>query len=140
MKKLMILALGVVLAANISAQEVKAEKAQCKKAKKECKMSKEQRIECDIKALSEELYLSKEQEAQFAATYREFMAEKAKLNEKYKAEFGKALNERQVQRVLHFHGPKGPNPQFAKGPHPKFENGSGPKEIKKGCKKECQKE
>ncbi len=135
MKKLMILALGVMIAANISAQEAKAEKAQCKKEKKECKMSREQRIELDIKMLSEELYLSEEQEAKFAATYREYMAEKAKLNEKYKAEFGKTLNERQVKRVLHFHGSK-QHPGFDKGQGPKFDKGPCPKE----CKKECEKD
>ena len=143
MKKLMILALGVMIAANISAQEAKAEKALCKKEKKECKMSREQRIELDIKMLSEELYLSEEQEAKFAPIYREYMAEKAKLKEKYKAEFGKALNERQVKRVLHFHGPKqhpgfdkGQGPKFDKGQDPKFDKGPCPKECKKECKKD----
>ena len=136
----MILVLGTMLAATMSAQEVKAEKAACKKAKKECKMTKEQKIECDIKMLSEELYLSAEQEAQFAVIYKEYMAEKAKLQEKFKGEFGKVLNERQVQRVLHFKGPKAPHPEFEKVPHPKFEKGPRPEFEKGACKKECPKE
>ena len=140
MKKLMILAISAILAANISAQEAKAEKAQCKKEKKECKMSKEQRVAMDIKVLSEELYLIEEQEAQFAAIYKEYMAEKAKLQEKFKGEFGKVLNERQVQRVLHFKGPKGQHPAFDKGPHPDFEKGPRPdfeKASHSGCDKPC---
>ena len=137
MKKLMILAISAILAANISAQEVKAEKAQCKKEKKECKFNKEQCIEMDIKMLSEELYLSEEQEAKFAAIYKEYMAEKAKLQEKFKAEFGKVLNERQVKRVLHFKGPKPPFPAFEQqGPKPGFEKGPRP-DFEKGPK--CQK-
>ena len=57
-----------------------------------------------LTVFSEELYLSEEQAAQFAVTYREFMAERAKLNEQFKAKFAKNLNERQVARVLHFRG------------------------------------
>lgn len=107
----MILAISAILAANISAQDVKAEKAECKKeCKKEFKQGKklscEERIEFDIKYLTEELYLSEEQAAKFAVTYREYKAEQAKLNERFKAKFAKDLNERQVKAVLHYHGPK----------------------------------
>lgn len=139
----MILAITAILAANISAKEAKAGKAQGKKEKKECKMTKEQRIECDIKMLSEELYLSEEQEAQFAVIYKQYMAEKAKLQEKFKTEFGKVLNERQVKRVLHFKGPKppfqafdqqGPRPAFdQQGPRPAFDQ-QGPRPA---CEKPC---
>ena len=121
MKKLFILALSAMMVASVSAQEQKAEKAECKKAKKECKMSREERIEMDIRILSDELYLSEEQAAKFAETYREYKAEQTKLKEKFKAKFAKDLNERQVQRVLHFHGPKGPCPEFVQGPRPEFE-------------------
>ena len=104
MKKLVLLALSAIIVANVSAQGRNASKAEGKREMKECKMSKEQRIERDIQMLSEELYLSEEQTAQFAVTYREFMAERAKLNEQFKAKFAKNLNERQVARVLHFRG------------------------------------
>ncbi len=104
MKKLVLLAVSAIIVASVGAQESNASKADNKRAKKECQMSKEQRIERDIQTLSEELYLSDEQAAKFAVTYREFMAEKAKLNEKFKAKFAKNLNERQVEKVLHFHG------------------------------------
>ncbi len=106
MKKLVLLAVSAIIVASVGAQESNASKADNKRAKKECQMSKEQRIERDIQTLSEELYLSDEQTAKFAVTYREFMAEKAKLNEKFKAKFAKNLNERQVEKVLHFHGHK----------------------------------
>lgn len=116
MKKLMILAMSVMMMTSMSAQEANAQKGECKKDKKECKMSREQRIEMDIKVLSDELYLSEEQAAKFAVTYREYMEEKAKLKERFKAKFAKDLNERQVERVLHFKGPR--PPQFDKGPCP----------------------
>lgn len=104
MKKLVLLAVSAIIVASAGAQEANASKADNKRAKKECQMSKEQCIERDIKILSEELYMSDEQAAQFAVTYREFMAEKAKLNERYKTMFAKNLNERQVEKVLRFHG------------------------------------
>ena len=135
MKKIIVLAISAILVANVSAQEVKAGKAECKKDKKECKMSCEERINRDIQWLTEELYLSEEQAAKFAVTYREFIAEKVKLNEKFKAKFAKDLNERQVERVLRFHGPKpqGPKPDFEKGPRPDFDKGQRPhKREKKG--------
>lgn len=139
MKKLMILAISAILAANISAQEAKAQKGECKKAQKECKFNKEERIEMDIKLLTDELYLSDEQAAKFAVTYREFIAAKEKLNEQFRKEFGKNLNERQVERVLRFHGPRpcGPKPEFQgeKGPKPEFRGERGPRQDFQGAPK-----
>lgn len=106
MKKIMILAVSAILAANMSAQEVKAREGEFKKDKKECKLSPEQRVEMDIKYLSEELYLDSAQAVRFGATYREYIAEKVKLNERFKAKFAKDLNEKQVKAVLRYHGPK----------------------------------
>lgn len=102
MKKIMILAISAIVAVNLSAQDVKAEKAECKKEKKERKFSQEERIEKDIKVLSEELYMSEEQAAKFAVTYREFIAAKMQLNKEFRKKFAKDLNDRQVQAVLHF--------------------------------------
>lgn len=102
MKKIMILAISAILAVNLSAQEAKADKAECKKEKKERKFSQEERIERDIKVLSDELYMSEEQAAKFAATYREFIAAKIKLNKEFKKKFAKDLNDKQVNAVLHF--------------------------------------
>ena len=110
--------MSVLMVASVSAQEVKAEKAEGKKDKKEFRMSKEQRVEMDIKFLTEELYLSDEQAAKFAVTYREFIAAKEKLNKEFAAKFGKDLNERQVKAVLRYHGPKH---HGSKGESPKGE-------------------
>lgn len=119
MKKIMILAITAILAANVSAQEMKALKGECKQDKKECKFSPEERVEMDIKYLTEELYLDEKQAANFAKTYRSFIKEKAKLNEKYKELFSQDLNERQVKAVLHYRGPK---------PKGDFKHGEGPKQ------------
>lgn len=134
MKKLMILAMNVMMVASMSAQEAKAEKAECKKDKKECKMTKEQRVEMDIKFLTEELYLSEEQAAKFAVTYREFVAAKEKLNKEFAAKFGKDLNERQVKAVLRYHGPKPHGPK-GEGPRPEFKDGKCPKGEGRPCPK-----
>ena len=78
MKKLFIMALAAIFAANISAQEAKAGKAECKKENKECqhrkkcKMSFEERTEMEIKFLSDELYLDSLQAEKFANTFRDF--------------------------------------------------------------------
>ena len=137
MKKIMILAISAIVAINLSAQEAKAEKAECKKDKKECKFNPEQRVEQDIKVLSEELYLSEEQAAKFAVTYREFVAAKIKLNKEFAKKFSKDLNERQVKAVLHFRGPhckgefKGHQQsefRHQKGKGPKAEGEKGKKE------------
>ena len=125
----MILAISAIVAINLSAQEAKAEKAECKKEKKECKFTPEQRVEQDIKVLSEELYLSEEQAAKFAVTYREFAAAKAKLYKEYEGKFAKDLNARQVKAVLRYHGPKHKG-EFKKGEGPKHQGefkGEGPK-------------
>ncbi|MBR1878855.1 MAG: hypothetical protein IJ814_07650 [Paludibacteraceae bacterium] len=126
MKKLLVLALGAILAANISAQEAKVQKAEGKKVQKERKMSKDEckklreaSIEHDIKHLSKELYLSDEQTEKFAKTYREFKAEQMKLAEKYQKQFVKdGLNERQAETAIRYHGPKhkrGDAPQAKRG-------------------------
>ena len=127
--------MSAIFVANISAQEMKAEKAELKKDKKECKFSREERIEMEIKMLSDELYLSEDQEAKFAEMYREYMDEKAKLKEKFKERFGEVLNKRQVERVLHPKGPRhgGPRPE---GPMPGFGN---PGFEKPGFDKKCDK-
>ena len=118
MKKIMILAVSAILAANISAREVKAHKGECKKELKECMFTPEQRVEMDIKYLTEELYLDEKQAENFAVTYREYVAEKQKLNEVFKERFGKDLNEKQVKAVLRYRGPK-PKGDFKPGEHPK---------------------
>ena len=144
MKKIMILAVSAIVAVNLSAQEAKAEKAECKKEKKECKLTPEQRVEQDIKVLSEELYLSEEQAAKFAVTYREFAAAKVKLNKEFEKKFAKDLNERQVKAVLRYHGPKHKGELMKKGEGPKHRGefkGEGPKhKEKKGQEQNEQKE
>lgn len=111
MKKFFVMALVAIFAANISAQEVKAEKAECKKENKECrkenkerKKSFEERTEADIKILSDELYLDSLQAEKFAKTYRDYRKAQLELRKDFKAKFAKDLNERQVEKVLHFRG------------------------------------
>lgn len=111
MKKFFVMALVAIFAANISAQEVKAEKAECKKENKECrkenkecKKSFEERTEADIKTLSDELYLDSLQAEKFAKTYRDYRKAQLELRKDFKAKFEKVLNDRQVKRVLHFRG------------------------------------
>ncbi|MBO7459197.1 MAG: hypothetical protein J6T80_08100 [Paludibacteraceae bacterium] len=102
MKKLLILAMSAIFAANLSAQEVKAAKAECKKDAKECKMSKEERIERDIKMLTEELYLGEEQAAKFAVTYREYAGKLDAIFAKKKAaceERGKELSDKELDQL-----------------------------------------
>ena len=60
---------------SVSAQEMKREF-------KGKQLSKEERIELDIKRLSNELMLSDAQAEKFAVTYREYAAKKAELFEK----------------------------------------------------------
>ena len=111
MKKLFIMALAAIFAANISAQEAKAGKAECKKENKECrkenkerKKSFEERTEADIKTLSDELYLDSLQAEKFANTFRDFRKAQLALKKEFKQKFAKDLNERQVEKVLHFRG------------------------------------
>ena len=141
MKKIMILAVSAIVAVNLSAQEAQAEKAECKKEKKECKLTPEQRVEQDIKVLSEELYLSEEQAAKFAVTYREFAAAKVKLNKEFEKKFAKDLNDRQVKAVLRYHGPKHRGELMKKGEGPKRKGevkGEGPKHKEHKEQKEQQ--
>ena len=99
MKKLLFLALSAILAVNINAKEVKADNEQ---GKKDCKMSKEERIEKEIKILTEELYLSEEQAGKFAATYRDYAnkldAIFAKKADKAK-EQGKELSDKELDQI-----------------------------------------
>ena len=124
MKKLFIMALAAIFAANISAQEAKsekAEKAECKKGNKECKMSFEERTEQDIKILSNELYLDSLQAENFAKTFREYRKAQFELKKQFKQKFAKDLNDRQVKRVLHFregHPCKGDGHFKDEGKHP----------------------
>lgn len=143
----MILAIGAILAANVSAQE----------AKRECKgkqMTKEERVEFDIKRFTHELMLSDKQAEKFAVTFREYtakldelftknkpekfepgkeftddeldkMAKKrfegqkkfAELQEKFYTKFRKDLSARQVAKVLRLHEGFGPQ-QGGFGPKP----------------------
>ena len=96
MKKLMILAVSALLVANVSAQEFQ----------KECKgkqLSKEERVDFDIKRLSHELYLSDEQAERFAVTYREYADEMDKLflkkAPKEKFEKGKELSDKELDKL-----------------------------------------
>ena len=76
MKKFFILAISAILVANVSAQE---QQRACCKGKQ---MSKEERVEFDIKRFTNELMLSDQQANKFAATFREYAAELDKLFEK----------------------------------------------------------
>ena len=77
MKKLFILAVSAVLVANVSAQEFKKE---CKSGDKQ--LSKEERVEMDIKRLTNELLLSDEQAKKFAVTFRDYSKAKDELFKK----------------------------------------------------------
>ena len=96
MKKLFVLALSAVLVANLSAQEQKKEF-------EGKKLSKEERVELDVKRLSHELLLSDEQAEKFAVTYREYAKELDKLFEKNmpKKEFepGKELSDKELDQL-----------------------------------------
>jgi len=75
-KKLMILAIGAILATGMSAQEVEKKEFAGKK------LSKAERVEIEVKRLSHELFMSDEQAAKFAVTYREYAEELDKVFEK----------------------------------------------------------
>lgn len=85
-KKIMILALSAVMVMSVSAQEMKREF-------KGKQLSKEERIELDIKRLSNELMLSDAQAEKFAVTYREYAAKKVELFEKNAPKFKEPRNE-----------------------------------------------
>lgn len=76
MRKIVILAISAIFVANISAQEFKKE---CFEGKK---LSKEEKIEFDIKRLTNELMLSDQQAEKFAVTYREYAAKLDELFQK----------------------------------------------------------
>ena len=95
MRKIVILAISAIFVANISAQESKKE---CFEAKK---LSKEERVEFDIKRLTDELMLSDQQAEKFAVTYREYAA---KLDEQFQKngqaifETGKVLTDSELDQ------------------------------------------
>ena len=97
MKKLMILALSAILVANVSAQEQKNE---CFKSKQ---LSKEDRVEFDIKRLTNELMLSDQQAEKFAVTYREYAGKLDELFQKKapkeKFEPGKELTDKELDKL-----------------------------------------
>ena len=66
MKKLLVLAVSAILVANISAQEQKKEGC------KDKQMTKEERVEFEIRRFKHELMLSDQQAEKFAVTYREY--------------------------------------------------------------------
>ncbi len=97
MKKLLILAVSAILVANVSAQEFKKEGC------KDKQLSKEERIELDIKRLTQELMLSDDQAAKFAVTYREYREKTAELFKKgkpqEKVESGKELTDKELDKL-----------------------------------------
>jgi len=97
MKKMIILAISAILVANVSAQE--AQHACCKGKQ----LSKEERVEFEIKRLTNELMLSDKQAEKFAATFREYNEELNKLFEKNapKGEFepGKELSDKDLDKL-----------------------------------------
>ena len=96
MKKIVILAISAILAVNISAQEQKKEQFAGKQ------LSKEEKVELKIQHLTQELMLSDQQAEKFAATFREYAAEKAKLfskKDKKKGEQGKELSDAELDQL-----------------------------------------
>ena len=96
MKKIVILAISAILVANVSAQEFKKE---CFDGKK---ISKEERVELDIKRFTNELMLSDQQVAKFAVTYREYVAKLDELFQKNapaKWEPGKELTDADLDKL-----------------------------------------
>lgn len=96
MKKLIILAVSAILAANISAQE---QKKDCCAGKQ---FTNEERVEMDIKRLTQELYLSDKQAEKFAVVYREYSAKRSELFRKNKPEQfepGKELSDAELDKL-----------------------------------------
>ena len=96
MKKIVILVISAILAVNISAQEQKKEQFAGKQ------LSKEEKVEFKIQHLTQELMLSDQQAEKFAATFREYAAEKAKLfskKDKKKCEQGKVLTDAELDQL-----------------------------------------
>ena len=96
MKKIVILAISAILVANTFAQEQKKE---CNGGKQ---LSKEERVEFDIKRFTNELMLSDQQAEKFAVTYREYAAKLDELFEKNvasgKCEKGKDLTDAELDK------------------------------------------
>ena len=96
MRKIVILAISAIFVANISAQEMK--KGQCEGKK----ISKEERVECDIKRFTNELMLSDKQAEKFAITYREYATKLDALfeaNKPAKFEPGKVLTDAELDKL-----------------------------------------
>lgn len=96
MKKLLILAISAILVANVSAQEAKHE---CFKGKQ---LTPQERVEFDIKRLTNELMLSDKQAEKFAVTYREYAAKLDELFQKNapaKPEPGKELTDEELDKM-----------------------------------------
>ena len=96
MKKIVILAISAILVANMSAQELRNEKFEGKK------LSKEERVELDIKRFTNELMLSDQQAEKFAVTYREYAAKLDELFQKdapAKFEPGKELTDAELDQL-----------------------------------------
>ena len=99
MKKIVILAMSAILAANVSAQE--QQRKEFFPAEKQ--LSKEERVEADIRRFTFELMLSDKQIEKFAATYREYAAKLDELFEKNvkdgKCEKGKVLTDEELDKL-----------------------------------------
>ena len=96
MKKIVILAISAILAVNINAQEQKKEQFAGKQ------LSKEEKVDFQIKHLTKELMLSDQQAEKFAVTFREYAAEKEKLfskKAKKKFEQGKELTDAELDQL-----------------------------------------
>ena len=96
MRKIIILAISAIFAANISAQEFKQERFEGKK------LSKEERVEFDIKRFTNELMLSDKQAEKFAVTYREYSAKLDELfqkNKPAKFEQGKEFSDAELDKL-----------------------------------------
>lgn len=94
MRKIFILAISAIFMANMSAQEMKQEKGKG--------FNPAQKVEFDIKRLTNELMLSDQQAEKFAVTYREYAA---KLDEQFKKikpakrEQGKVLTDAELDQM-----------------------------------------
>ena len=87
MRSLIVLAISSLCVATVSAKDVKKDpKAELNR---------------DIRRMSKRMNLNDAQQKEFAKTYRAFAKERRQLDEKYKREFAKTLNERQVKAVMH---------------------------------------
>lgn len=117
MKKLFIMALAAIFAANISAQDGRSHRGERKENKEfkqeqredrhdrsEAELSQDEQTELEIKFFCNELYLDKRQAEKFAKTYREYKKDINKVKARYHKKFAKNLNNRQVEKVLRSNG------------------------------------